>query len=84
MAYCGSISNTGLRKIAEYCTHIETLNLAGCQNITGEGLIRIGECCHELKNLDITGCSISDESLINVNKAFIRLKNASSMLYRYH
>jgi F-box/leucine-rich repeat protein 2/20 len=59
----------GIRKVAEGCSNLLSLNLQGCFNVTDANIICLAESCPNLHTLNLQKCfKISDTSITKLAK----------------
>ncbi len=51
-----AISDKGLRRVAESCSKLTTLNVSRCSLVTDAGVIAVSENCPGLRSLELGFC----------------------------
>ncbi|KAK6117303.1 hypothetical protein DH2020_048948 [Rehmannia glutinosa] len=66
LIWCSSITDVGLRSLAEKCKSLRSLDLQGCY-IGDKGLAAVGECCNFLEKLNLRFCEgLTDTGLVKL------------------
>ena len=56
--------------VAEVCSQLTMLSLAGCRKVTDAGVSKLGEGCRQLRKLDLGSCSeVTDAGVSAVPRA---------------
>ncbi|XP_013395196.1 F-box/LRR-repeat protein 14 [Lingula anatina] len=68
LSLCKQVTDSSLRRIAQFLKNLETLELGGCTNVTNTGLLYIAMCLRRLKSLNLRSCRhISDEGISHLS-----------------